>query len=94
MQKIPQLLSPDSPVLSFFCRFNTACYLCASSLSNNLSRKAEGNGPMMPWQPISLTQRYEGANSDHESGKISQSNSLIPEATLSPYIFQAHLTYR
>ncbi len=81
-------------LLTFFCQFPFFPYLCASSLSNNLSRKAEGNGPMMPWQPISLTQRYEGANSDHKSGKISQSNSLIRKATLSPYIFQAHLTYR
>jgi len=33
-------------------------YLCASSLkpgrtlSGNLSRKAEGNGPLKPWQPL------------------------------------------
>jgi hypothetical protein len=30
-------------------------YLCASSL-DNLSRKAEGFGPLKPWQPILLTQ--------------------------------------
>jgi hypothetical protein len=30
---------------------------------NHLSRKAEGNGPMTPWQPKMFSQTLKGANS-------------------------------
>jgi hypothetical protein len=30
---------------------------------NNLSRKAEGYGPMKPWQPYRISHPVEGANS-------------------------------
>jgi hypothetical protein len=38
-------------------------------------------GPMKPWQPIQFTQLYEGANSDHENGKIRrvQNPGITPE---------------
>lgn len=46
----------------FFC-LQYLSYICTSSLKF-LSRKAEGNGPVKPWQPAPV-QSGQGANSSH-----------------------------
>ncbi len=49
--------------IKYFLFFHKACYYICNSSLNNLSRKAEGNGPVKPWQPCTTDPCIEGANS-------------------------------
>jgi hypothetical protein len=66
---------------------------------NNLSRKAEGYGPLKPWQPYQISHLVEGANSILNSllrrvvrREISQRSSLILNRISIP--IKLILTYR
>lgn len=53
--------------------------------TRHLLRKAEGYGPLTPWQPLLFTQRYEGANSIRCKREDRSEYSLVLDTTSSKY---------